>query len=211
MKQTIASRIIIEKNAIQFLSNPNNSRYLECFMVENTVGFAAAGLNEPLHRVFRQVQKMLKLGLVEQTRLETRTGRAIRYYRTVSQEFFVPFSHKSFEEVLLEINLPLEREFIAAIASEWTRYAANNQGWGTLYSRGNGGRLTARAPVHSNPKEPLPQAPKVFSWFQEWNLSPEDSDALLTDLSALVKRYNAKNDGSQAPFLVRVGMSPVSR
>lgn len=180
-------------------------------MLENTIGFAAAGLNESLHRVFRQVQKMLKLGLIEQTRFETRTGRAIRFYQTVSQVFFVPFSHKSFEEVLLEINLPLEREFIAAIASEWTRYAANNQGWGTLYSRTEAGRLTARAPVYSNPKTPLNQAPKVLSWFQEWNLSPEDSDALLTDLSALVERYNAKNDSSQTPYLVRVGMSPLFR
>jgi hypothetical protein len=211
MKQVMASRLVTEKNAIEFLSKPNNSKYLEAFMLENTIGLAAAGLNEPLHRVFRQMQKMLKLGLIEQTRFETRTGRAIRYYQTVSQAFFVPFSHKSFEEVLLEINLPLEREFIAAIASEWTRYAANNRGWGTLYSRAEAGRLTARAPVHSNPKELLPQAPKVFSWFQEWNLNPEDADALLTDLSALIKRYNAKNDNSQAPFLVRVGMSPVSR
>jgi hypothetical protein len=211
MKQELASRIVTEKNAIQFLSNPNNHRYLECFMVQNTVGLAATALNEPLHRVFRQVQKMLKLGLVVQTRLETRTGRAIRYYRTVSQEFFVPFSHKSFEEVLLEINLPLEHEFIAAIASEWTRYAANNQGWGTMYSRTEAGRLTAQAPIHSNPKTLLNQAPKVFSWFQKWNLSPEDADALLTDLSALVKRYNSKSDSSQAAFLVRVGMSPVSR
>jgi hypothetical protein len=202
---------MIEKNAITFLSNPNNSKYLECFMDQNTVGLAAVLLNEPLHCVFRQVQKMLKLGLIEQTQVQTRVGRAIRYYRTVSQAFFVPFSHKSFEEVLLEINMPLERQFIAAIASEWTRYAANNQGWGTMYSRSEAGRLTARAPVNHNPKTPVPQAPKVFSWFQEWNLSPEDAENLLTDLSALVKRYNAKNDKSQAPFLVRVGMSPVSR
>jgi hypothetical protein len=211
MKQSTVSRLVIEKNAITFLSNPNNSRYLECFMDQNTVGLAAVLLNEPLQRVFRQVQKMLKLGLIEQTQLETRVGRAIRYYRTVSQAFFVPFSHKSFEEVLLEINMPLEREFIAAIASQWTRYAANNQGWGTMYSRSELGRLSARAPVHHDPKTPLAPAPKVFSWFQEWNLSVEDADALLTDLSVLVKRYSAKNDKSQAPFLVRVGMSPVSR
>jgi hypothetical protein len=211
MEQVMASRIVTEKNAIEFLSNPSNSKYLEAFMLENTIGIAAAGFNEPLHRMFRQVQKMLKLGLIEQTRLETRTGRAIRYYQTVSQAFFVPFSHKSFEEVLLEINLPLEREFIAAIANEWTKYAANNRGWGTMYSKAEAGRLTARAPVHSDPKEPLPQAPKVFSWFQEWSLSPEDADALLTELNTLVKRYNAKTDNSQTPYLVRVGMSPVSR
>ncbi len=211
MKQVTASRMVIEKNAIEFLSNPNNSKYLECFMDQNTVGLAAAGLSEPLHRVFRQVQKMLKLGLIRETHLETRTGRAIRFYQTVSQAFFVPFSCKSFEEVMLEINLPLEREFIAAIESEWKRYTANNQGWGTMYSRTEAGKLMARAPIHGNPKEPLPQAPKVFSWFQEWRLNPEDAEALLTDLSALVKRYNAKHDSSQSPFLVRVGMTPISR
>lgn len=211
MKQTTVSKIVTDKNAIRFLSNTNHHRYLERFWDQNTVGQAAIQLNEPLHRVLRQVQRMLKLGLIEQTQLEARTGRAIRHYRTVSSEFFVPFLHKSFEEVLLEMNLPLELRFIAAVASEWTRYAADNQGWGTTYVRGSTGKLVAQAPVQRDPKTSVPPAPKVFSWFQEWRLSPEHAQALLTELTALIERFNAKDDSSQSAFLVRVGMTPVNR
>jgi hypothetical protein len=207
MKQTPESRTVTDKNAIAFLTNPNHHRYLECFMDnECTMAAAAQRLGEPLQRIFRKVRRMLELGLIKQTRLEARVGRSIRYYRTVGDQFFIPFSDKSFEEILLEHNLNFERRFVSMVAAQWLEYAATNQGWGTTYVRGPHGRLVTRAPV-AQPQTPVPKPPNVLSSFMEWKLQADDATALLEDLTALLKRYDAKNGSGQA-FLVRVAMSP---
>jgi hypothetical protein len=210
MKQMPESRTVTDKNAIAFLVNPDHHRYLECFMGnECTMARAAERLGKPLQRIFRKVRQMLKLGLIEQTRLETRVGRGIRHYKTVSDQFFIPFSDKSFEEILLESNLNFERRFVALVAAEWLEYATNNQGWGTTYARGPHGRLVTRAPV-AQPQTPVPEPPNVLSSFMEWKLQADDAIALLEDLTALLKRYDAKNGSGSQAFLVRVAMSPVS-
>jgi hypothetical protein len=210
MKQDIESWSVTNKNAIEFLINPQNHCYLECFMGECTTARAAEHLNQPLQRVFRKVRQMLELGLIEQTRLETRTGRSIRHYRSVSDQFFIPFSERSFEEVLLENDLNFEQRFVAAVAAQWLEYATNNHGWGTSYNRGSHGRMSIQAPVHAHPQTPVPKPPNVFSNFVEWKLNPDDATALLEDMGALVERYSAKNGSGTQSFLVRVAMSPTS-
>jgi hypothetical protein len=177
---------------------------------ECTMATAAERLGEPLQRLFRKVRRMLELGLIEQTRLETRVGRSIRYYRTVNDQFFIPFTDKSFEEILLESNLNFERRFVSCVAAQWLEYATNNQGWGTTYARGSHGRLVTRAPVHAQPQTPVPEPPNVLSSFTEWKLNPDDATALLEDLTALLKRYDAKNGSGSQAFLVRVAMSPAT-
>jgi hypothetical protein len=209
MKHDLESRPLTDKTAIAFLTNPDHHRYLECFMgSECTMATAAARLGEPLQRIFRKVRRMLDLDLIEQTRLETRVGRSIRYYQTVADQFFIPFSDKSFEEILLESNLNFERRFVSCVAAQWLEYATNNQGWGTTYARGSHGRLVTRAPVHAQPQTPVPEPPNVLSSFTEWKLNPDNATALLEDLTALLKRYDAKNGSGSQAFLVRVAMSP---
>jgi hypothetical protein len=175
---------------------------------ECTMARAAERLDAPLQRVFRKVRQMLKLGLIEQTHLETRVGRSIRHYRAVADQFFIPFSDKSFEEILLESNLNFERRFVTALATQWLEYATNNQGWGTTYFQGPNGRLVTRAPVHLQPQTPVPEPPNVLSSFTQWKLNPDDAAALFRDLTALLERYETRNGSGSQPFLVRVAMSP---
>ena len=209
MKQPFESRLVTDQNAVRFLANPDHHRYLECFMGgQSTVKQAADRLALPLGQVWRKVQHMLKFGLIEQARITHRTGRPIRHYRAVSDCFFVPFSERSLEEILLESHLKFEQRFVAAVGAQWLGYAANNQGWGTTYSRTPNGRLVIRAPEQAQPKTLFPQPPNVFSRQVEWKLSPEDATALLHDLTALVERYAARNNHGSRSFLVRVAMSP---
>jgi hypothetical protein len=208
MKHNLESRTVTDKNAIDFLANPDNHRYLECFLGnECTMATAAERLGEPVQRIFRKVRRMLDLSLIEQTRLETRTGRSIRYYRTVADQFFIPFSDKSFEEILLESNLNFERRFVSCVAAQWLEYATNNQGWGTTYARGPHRRLVTRAPV-AQTQTPVPEPPNVLSSFTEWKLQADDATALLEDLTTLLGRYEAKNGSGSQAFLVRVAMTP---
>jgi DNA-binding MarR family transcriptional regulator len=207
--RAVTGKTVTDKNAIVFLINPDHHRHLECFMgSESTMATAAERLGESLQRIFRKVRRMLELGLIEQTRLETRVGRSIRYYQTVADQFFIPFSDRSFEEILLESNLNFERRFVTHVTAQWLKYATNNQGWGTTYARGPHGRLVTRAPVHAQPQTPVPEPPNVLSSFTEWKLNPDDATALLEDLTAVLERYDAKNGSGSQAFLVRVAMSP---
>ncbi len=176
---------------------------------ESSMKQAAERLGESLQRIFRKVQRMLELGLLEKTRLEARVGRGIQYYQAVSDTFFIRFLDQSFEEVLLEHNLNFEQRFVAAVAQNWRKYAPDNRGWGTTYFRAASGKLVAQAPVFVPSDVPVPTAPAVFSHFSQWHLHAADADALLNDLTALVARYAAKNVADEQAFLVRVAMSPV--
>ena len=51
---------------------------------------AAALLEIKLPALHRRVRQMVKLGLLEVSREETRTGHRIKFYRTTSHEFIVP-------------------------------------------------------------------------------------------------------------------------
>jgi MarR family len=212
MKDPTGSRLVTTKNAVEFLGNPRNHPFLESLMDgESTMGQVAQRMNQPLQRVFRQVNRMVQLGLVKETRTETRTGRSIRYYRAVSDRFFVPFSDKSFEEFLLESNLKFEHRFVAAIAAEWIKYAADNAGWGTSFALSGKGRLAIQAPAQLRSGASVPPSPAVFSRFCQWQLNEADADALMRELTDLAKKYAAKNGSGQQTFLVRLGMSPESR
>jgi hypothetical protein len=209
MKAFSQSRPITDQKAIKFLTDPGNHRYLRSFMsTEATIGEVASRLDEPLQRVFRQVRRMVQLGLVQPSRLQTRSGRAIRYYRASSDRFFVPFLKDSFEEVLLTGNLNFERRFIAAIAAEWTRYAPSNGSWGTSYARGDDGRLRVRAPMQMQSEATAPLPPLVFTRYQTLHLHPEDAQGLFAELTSLMERYDARGRSGQQAFLLRVGMTP---
>ncbi len=209
MEEFSQSRTVTDKNAIKFLTDPGNHRYLRSFMDEEAaVAQVASRLNEPIQRVFRQVERMMQFELLRQTRLQARTGRAIRYYRASSQRFFVPFASNSFEEVLLGGNLEFESRFITAVASQWTRYTSSNADWGTTYTRGEHGTLNVRAPMQLSSEAPAPPPPLVFTRYQELKLNYDDAQGLFAELTALMKRYDARSRNGQQPFLIRLGMTP---
>jgi MarR family len=212
MKDPTGSRLVTAKNAVEFLGEPRNHPFLEALMDgECTMGQLAERIHQPLQRVFRRVNRMIGLGLVEVTGFETRTGRPIRYYRAVSERFFVPFSDKSFEEFLLEANLKFEHRFVAAIAAEWIKYAADNAGWGTSFVLSRHGRLVIQAPAQLHSGATAPPSPAVFSRFCQWNLNESDAEALMNELTGLVEKYAARNGSGQQTFLVRLGLSPEAR
>jgi predicted transcriptional regulator len=82
---------IERQDAIDFLIDLNKLRWLQPFMVgECTMAQVAQALGEDLSLLSRQVQRMLKMGLIEVTHIETRKGRAIKHYPASADEFFIP-------------------------------------------------------------------------------------------------------------------------
>ena len=79
--------------AAQIISNQKARRFLECFLAqERSVSQVATELRVDMSSVIYRVNQFMRLGLIMLTRVEPRGGRAINYYRTVEDAFFVPFS-----------------------------------------------------------------------------------------------------------------------
>ena len=137
-----------------FLRDVSQWRMFTPFIAaESSVSGAARCVGVSLRKMYSFVQKGLRLGLLETTRLEARKGRPIRFYRAVASEFFVAFEDMSalnLAEDLLEGWRLLERRVYAATAHHFEevfeRAEAKGTGpWGRLYGgtdRGDFSQLT---------------------------------------------------------------------
>jgi DNA-binding Lrp family transcriptional regulator len=98
----------------RLLSDPGSVSYLHPFWArEETVAGAAKQLGRPVNAVHYRVNKLLKAGLLQVTRAVPRHGRAIRYYRSRGDTFFIPDSLGPYpgeeERFLADIKPILER------------------------------------------------------------------------------------------------------
>ena len=85
------SRLISDTTAADFLTSPKTRHLLSPFMEQaRSMAEAAALLEMKFPALHRRVRQMVKLGLLEVTYEETRTGHLIKFYRTTSHEFIVP-------------------------------------------------------------------------------------------------------------------------
>ena len=209
MEDGLGSRIITDKKAVAWLCNPNQQRFLEPFWgQECSVAQAAQQMACDLTPMFRQVKRMLELGLLLATRIERRVGRPIRYYRVSAERFFIPFEHKSMEEILLESNVFFEQRSARAIAGAWLDFSASNHGWGLSLTRAANGRVQMQVPTTlETSKSPIPHKP-ILSMWREWKLTPADARALQAELSDILERYAQKQNHDQDAYLVRLSLCP---
>ena len=78
---------------VDLLLKVNALRHLTPFLQnEHTLGSAARAVGVPASSLAYWVQRFLKAGLIEVTRVEPRAGKPIPHYRSVSNEFQVPFN-----------------------------------------------------------------------------------------------------------------------
>lgn len=98
----------------RLLSDPESSRNFHPFWGrEETIAGAARELGRPVNAVHYRVKKLLAAGLLSVSRTVPRHGRAIRYYRSRADAFFIPDRLASYpgeeERFLAEVGPTLER------------------------------------------------------------------------------------------------------
>lgn len=95
MKQPNPGRQVLRidsPEAASMISEKRARRFLECFLGQaRSVSQVAGELGVDMSSVSYRVKQFIRLGLVEMVREVPRGGRAIKYYRTVADAFFVPF------------------------------------------------------------------------------------------------------------------------
>jgi len=210
MKVDIVSSIVTEPEAIDFLCDPARHRYLEPFFHDQSVARAARELREPLHVVYRKVKRMTRLGLIRETRLEGRDGRPIRLYRVVCERFFVPFTHKSLEEILTAFNQYRNSQLMTSIAASWLGFSDTNHGWGSSIFRTASGKIGVQAPTTSvSVLSPTPSKPTLLRW-RELQLDPDEANALQAQLLEVIGRFADTPGTGQQTYLVGVSMAALA-
>lgn len=193
---------------------------------EASVGEAAKCLDTGFDRVYYQVRKLEALGILRVVRSETRSGRAIKYYRAAADAFFVPFTvlpHETFERAVTEGARVPEEMRAASTARALLEQVDDPDHWGFRVNVEPGGTVNA----FWGPRDAAsdwsvldyllePERPAVYGTNTSLSLTREQAKELQRELHELMARWSARSrrnrvEGAGGPLhdtLVGVGMAP---
>ncbi|UQN09395.1 hypothetical protein [Deinococcus sp. QL22] len=208
------------------LADAQSRQYFEPFIWrERRVIDVAAELGVTKNAMLYQVNKLLSLGLLEVTRSEARAGRAIRYYRSSSQGYFVPFTATSAESIhaLYESSLDHTRRSVLSLLTRAWSTLAEDPRWFGLYTYGDEQGLKSHAllPVRpaslASPDQGMLQCllqgdvPAIWDNTAPVSLSREHAKQLQRELHDLHVKYQALHeDAGGEPYVLRLTLVPVS-
>jgi hypothetical protein len=203
---------ITNPKAAAYLSNPAKAVFLYPFIGrERSASEVARAYKTDLKAYLYQIERMLKLKLLLQTRTKTRKGSPIKYYRAVSDSFFVALKAtplESLENMLDAWSQSLQPLFLTSFVAA---LEATGQRWGVRIAREDNGQLlispASSATTAYNPLEM--DAPAVLEgWFTDLRLDHADAKAMQHELVALYLRYLGRG-GSQR-YIIRMALAPMT-
>jgi hypothetical protein len=203
LNNTEAAKVILDLRQRRFLK--------PCLGQERSVQQAAEELQIKPNSLLYQVKRLVRLGLLQQTRLLRWSGRPQKLYRATADSFYVPFSlydAATLEEILMVFDLPWLEWFNRNLA----RAILNNPGGpdGFLIERQSDGRVRVvfahgqTGSLHHNPAN----HPTILSDWLVLRLSPSEAKALQKEQLELFSRYSGYRKGQ--PYAVLLGLTPVS-
>ena len=90
---TVTFHTVTDTRQAQLLTEPKSKAFFKPFLAaERSAGEAAAELGCNLNTVLYRVKTFLEAGLLTVSREQTRKGRAVKYYRSSYDGYFVPFT-----------------------------------------------------------------------------------------------------------------------
>lgn len=180
----------------------DQDRKLKPFLLKPcTVSQAAAELDIGITPMFKRLQRLLRLGLVEEVGQTRRAGRAIRHYRAIAKWFLVPFKLYP-PELIGEPNRRyylerLEQNIQRLYRSE--RMVEEDLGLCTAFTEA-GEIYLEIVNKDGRPWDYLyPQAPAILSGWNPIQLDFADAKAFQHELSAVMLKY--LNKGGSHTYL----------
>ena len=181
----------------------------------------AAELQVNMSSVLYRVRQFIRLGLLEETRIEPRKGRPVRFYRSVADGFFAPFAATPL--VTQEALSPhafgaFQRALNESVGRAWLAAAGERQTLGVHLYRNESGALSQNIVPDPDLDEPTrffgqllePDEPAVWDTWGSLKLTREDAKALQHEIASLLERYypKVKETGGDA-YIVRLAMAPL--
>jgi hypothetical protein len=203
---------VTNPKAAAYLSNPGKAVFLYPFIgLERSASEVARAYKIDLKAYLYQIERMLKLKLLLHTRSETRKGSPIKYYRAVSDSFFVALKAtplESLENMLDAWSQSLQPLFLTSFVAS---LEATGQRWGVRIAREpNGQLLISPASNPATAYNPLElDAPAVLEgWFTDLRLDPADAKAMQHELVGLYLRYLGR--GGTQRYIIRMALAPMT-
>ena len=200
--------VVTNPAAADFLASPN-TRYLlgPFFRSESSLSDAAAALGAmKLNTLHRRVRQMVTLGLLEETRLETRSAHRVKLYRATHQEFVVPLEATS--------NVDLESFFTEgfshaaailgrSVAKDMTLHAPT---WGFRVFWQGGVWQQAVAITEHPPERSLEER----FWYGDAGicLTPKAAQAFRDELQQLYESYLRQSSEEGEAYFFFAGFAP---
>ncbi len=146
------------------------------------------------------VRRLERGGLISEVEVVRRSGREIRLYKTVADQFFVPID--AAEEILLSPETYYQKLFNESLRAEILRYHYTVKPIGALFECLPGGVMQIRGTRGDGFEwEPGLTAPLVHFHWSVLNLDAHDAIALRAELDAVIAKYKEKPEGEQALYV----------
>lgn len=206
-----AARVLVDSRAL---------RYLEPLLgQERSVGQLALELGVDMSSALYRVRQFLRLGLVEQTRLEARRGRAVKYYGAVASGFYAPFSitpHATPDTLPHDLSRTSEALLEKSLGETLAEVAGAPTALGVHVYRHADGRVSRNITPRPPEAEPTqffemlcePDAPAVWSTWRFTRLNREAAKRLQAELASVFGRYQDDEEGDA--YIIRLAMAPVA-
>lgn len=186
---------------------------LEALMVQEwTVAQLAQACRLPLNAAHYRVRRLLRAGLVHETRQQARRGRPIRHYRATSERYLVPYHATPLNTVEELVGLhehSFAQRFLHAVVQAAAPLVQDEREIGLRFFR-EGDHVTfdvtPRAGAFSLAEFLRPDRPALLLDWGTLELTPDDAKALQHDLSELLSRFSGRAGPER--FLFRVGLCP---
>lgn len=201
----------IEDTAVaRLLLEPKAQRVLRIFLrAEHSASQVAAELGLKINAVAYWIGRLVRAGLLIETRRAPRAGQAIRLYRASADAFFVPFTSmpsESLEVMYQQLEIPSGTAFQHGLVAVMRQ---GKPGSGVCFSA-PAGQLTMiftdeRGQRLLNARRP--DAPATVNLIDVLTLDFQDAKAFQHDLIELYQRYTGRSGGQR--YMMRLGFVPV--
>ena len=211
-KSGVKPYIVTDTAAADFLASPN-TRYLlgPFFRGESSLSDAAAALGGmKLNTLHRRVRQMVGLGLLEETRTETRGAHRVRLYQTTHREFVVPleFTSNVNLESYTDARLKSSISIVArGVAGEMQRCAPR---WGVrIFPSSSGSAFQQMIALDEARDELRGLERRDFASDLGVRLAPDDAKTFKNELQTLYDRYRSSQDEHEGDwYFLCMGFAP---
>lgn len=207
---------IENSDAADALIRPTTFRLFRVFLgVERNLSDAAKTLDVPSSSLKYHVDKFLKWGLLEVKRVQSRRGKSIKFYRAVSDRFFVPFAKTSLQDLEALTQL-MHAEFQDQFTRDFVRAGLKLSPKAALGGTCIRSLGDQRFSLDFSPTPPSDWQEPSFSFAPLWNswttvfLNPEEAQTLHDELQRLCQRLLETNGQAKAntrAFTLRLGLT----
>jgi DNA-binding transcriptional ArsR family regulator len=205
-----SSFTVTDTKVAAFLNDTAKNKFVAPFIAkEKTLSQAAKIAGVKLNTMTYWVKKLLEMKLIRQTRIESRKGSSVRYYRSVADEIIVPVDlipKESYEAVLLEQMQPLFERLIRTNVRSALRQHPG--GWNLHFSRRPDGVVWREdKPDLAGGRRAL-LLPALNDWYQPI-LTKEAAKNLEIELIELLERYqNLPSEKNSKRYIAHIALVP---